>query len=135
MASVVRSFSIEGVDGYVVEVETKVISGQPMLSIVGLGDTAVKEAKERLEAVLSHKDFNFPQKKIVINLAPSSLKKRGSHFDLAMAVGLLIESNQIKPKDIHKYGFIGELSLNGQLRSCTGVLPMVMAAKMQILGI
>ncbi len=129
MASVVRSFSIEGVDGYVVEVETKVISGQPMLSIVGLGDTAVKEAKERLEAVLSHKDFNFPQKKIVINLAPSSLKKRGSHFDLAMAVGLLIESNQIKPKDIHKYGFIGELSLNGQLRSCTGVLPMVMAAK------
>ncbi len=75
------------------------------------------------------KDFNFPQKKIVINLAPSSLKKRGSHFDLAMAVGLLIESNQIKPNDIHKYGFIGELSLNGQLRSCTGVLPMVMAAK------
>ena len=63
MASVVRSFSIEGVDGYVVEVEIKTISGQPMFSIVGLGDTAVKEAKERLEAVLSHKDFDFPQKK------------------------------------------------------------------------
>lgn len=129
MASVVQSFSIEGVDGYVVEVEIKTISGQPMFSIVGLGDTAVKEAKERLEAVLSHKDFNFPQTKIVINLAPSNLKKRGSHFDLAMAVGLLMESGQIEPWDIYKYGFIGELSLNGWLRPCTGVLPMIMAAK------
>lgn len=129
MASVVQSFSIEGVDGYVVEVEIKTISGQPMFSIVGLGDTAVKEAKERLEAVLSHKDFSFPKNKIVINLAPSSLKKRGSHFDLAMAVGLLMESGQIVPKDIRKYGFIGELSLNGRLRPCSGVLPMVMAAK------
>ncbi|NTW71795.1 MAG: YifB family Mg chelatase-like AAA ATPase [Eubacteriaceae bacterium] len=129
MASVVKSFSIEGVDGYVVEVEIKTILGQPMFSIVGLGDTAVKEAKERLEAVLSHKDFRFPKMKIVINLAPSSLKKRGSHFDLAMAVGLLMESNQAEPKHIGKYGFIGELSLDGRLRPCNGVLPMVMAAK------
>lgn len=128
MASVVKSFSIEGVDGYVVEVEIKTIDGQPMFSIVGLGDTAVKEAKERLEAVLSHRGFSFPKMKIVINLAPSNIKKRGSHFDLAMAVGLLMESNQIKPKEIHKYGFIGELSLDGRLRPCTGVLPMVMAA-------
>ena len=129
MASVVQSFSIKGVDGYVVEVEIKTISGQPMFSIVGLGDTAVKESKERLEAVLSHKDFDFPQQKIVINLAPSNLKKRGSHFDLAMAIGLLMETNQIRPKEIKKYGFIGELSLNGWLRPCIGVLPMVMAAK------
>lgn len=129
MAAVVQSFSIEGVDGYVVEVEIKTISGQPAFSIVGLGDTAVKEARERLEAVLSHKDFDLPQRKIVINLAPSNLKKRGSHFDLAMAVGLLMESNQIKPKDIHRYGFIGELSLNSRLRPCIGVLSMVMAAK------
>lgn len=129
MAAVVKSFSIEGVDGYVVEVETKTINTQPMFSIVGLGDTAVKEAKERLEAVLNHRDFTFPTMKIVINLAPSNIKKSGSHFDLAMAIGILIESGQIVPQNIENYGFIGELSLYGKLRSCSGVLPMVMAAK------
>ena len=67
--------------------------------------------------------------KIVINLAPSDLQKKGSHFDLAMAIGLLIESSQIRPKNIQKYGFIGELSLNARIRSCAGVLPMIMAAK------
>ena len=100
-----------------------------MLSIVGLGDTAVKEAKERLEAVLSHKDFQFTKQKIVINLAPSNMKKRGSHYDLAMAIGLMIEAGKINPREIKKYGFIGELSLNGHLRPCSGVLPMIMAAK------
>ncbi|ABR46455.1 Mg chelatase, subunit ChlI [Alkaliphilus metalliredigens QYMF] len=129
MASVVKGFSLLGVDGYVVEVETKTIDSQPMISIVGLGDTAIKEAKERLEAVLNHGDYHFPKMKIVINLAPSDLKKAGTHFDLAMAVGLLMESGQIRPKEIQKYGFIGELSLNAKLRSCVGVLPMVMAAK------
>ena len=129
MASIVKSFGIEGVDGYLVEVEIKSISGTPMLSIVGLGDTAVKEAKERLEAVLSHKDFQFTKQKIVINLAPSNMKKRGSHYDLAMAIGLMIEAGKINPREIKKYGFIGELSLNGHLRPCSGVLPMIMAAK------
>ncbi|MCC5909730.1 MAG: YifB family Mg chelatase-like AAA ATPase [Clostridiaceae bacterium] len=129
MASIVKSFAISGVDGYIVEVETKTIHGQPMVSIVGLGDTAVKEARERLEAVLNHGDYRFPKMKIVINLAPSDLKKGGSHFDLAMAIGLLMESDQIKPKEVHKYGFVGELSLNAKLRPCTGVLPMVIAAK------
>ena len=129
MASIVKSFGIEGVDGYLVEVEIKSISGTPMLSIVGLGDTAVKEAKERLEAVLSHKDFQFTKQKIVINLAPSNMKKRCSHYDLAMAIGLMIEAGKINPREIKKYGFIGELSLNGHLRPCSGVLPMIMAAK------
>jgi len=70
MASVVKSFAILGVDAYLVEVETKTIHGQPIISIVGLGDTAVKEAKERLEAALSQSDYRFPKMKIVINLAP-----------------------------------------------------------------
>jgi magnesium chelatase family protein len=129
MASVVKSFAIAGVDAHLVEVETKTIYGQPLISIVGLGDTAVKEAKERLEAALNQKGFYFPQTKVVINLAPSDMKKSGSHLDLAMAVGLLEETNQLKAKELQSYGFIGELSLNAGLRPCIGVLPMVIAAK------
>lgn len=79
MASIVKSFAISGVDGYLVDVETKTITGQPMISIVGLGDTAIKEARERVESALNDINFVFPQMKVVINLAPSDLKKSGSH--------------------------------------------------------
>ncbi|MGF7184628.1 magnesium chelatase family protein [Desulfitispora alkaliphila] len=129
MASVVNSFSISGIDGYMVEVETDTIYGQPMVSIVGLGDMAVKEARERLQASLNSTSYDFPEMKIVINLAPSDIKKSGSHFDLAMAIGLLLQTKQLKVDNIHNYGFIGELSLNAKLRPCTGVLPMAIAAK------
>ena len=67
--------------------------------------------------------------KVVINLAPSDMKKSGSHLDLAMAIGLLAETNQLKSKKLQEYGFIGELSLNAGLRPCVGVLPMIIAAK------
>ena len=129
MASVVKSFAISGVDAYLVEVETDTIYGQPMISIVGLGDTAVKEARERLQASLNYARYEFPKMKIVINLAPSDIKKSGSHFDLAMAIGLLIQSSQLTVEEIDKFGFIGELSLNSILRPCSGVLPMAIAAK------
>lgn len=129
MASVVNSFAISGIDAYVVKIETDTIYGQPSVSIVGLGDAAVKEAKERLEASIIHFKYEFPKMKIVINLAPGDIKKSGSHFDLAMAIGLLIQSNQIKAEDIQNFGFIGELSLNAELRACTGILPMAMEAK------
>ena len=129
MASVVKSFAIVGVDAHLVEVETKTIHGQPLISIVGLGDMAVKEARERLEAALNQKNFRFPKMKVVINLAPSDMKKSGSHLDLAMAIGLLAETNQLKSKKLQDYGFIGELSLNARLRPCVGVLPMIIAAK------
>lgn len=75
MASIVKSFAISGVEGYLVDVEVKEIYGQPMISIVGLGDTAVKEARERVQAAINDSNFTFPEKKIVINLAPSDLKK------------------------------------------------------------
>lgn len=129
MASIVKSFSILGVDGYLVDVEVKQIDGQPMISIVGLGDTAVKEARERVQAAINDSNYVFPQKKIVINLAPSDLKKSGSHFDLAIAIGLLIETEQVIKARDEEFAFIGELSLNAKIRSCSGVLPMVIAAK------
>ncbi|HKM43399.1 MAG TPA: YifB family Mg chelatase-like AAA ATPase [Limnochordia bacterium] len=129
MAAIVKSFAISGVDGYLVEVEAETIYGQPSVSIVGLGDMAVKEAKERLQAALNGPRFKFPKMKVVINLAPGDIKKSGSHFDLAMAVSLLVCSEQLEAEQLDSFAFIGELSLDARLRPCAGVLPMAMAAK------
>ena len=131
MASIINSFAISGIEGYLVQIETDTIYGQPSISIIGLGDRAIKEASERIQAAIIHEKYEFPKMKIVINLAPGDIRKKGSHFDLGMAVGLLLQSNQFVPKDIelNSFGFIGELSLNGMIRPCNGVLPMVIAAK------
>ncbi|WKY46965.1 magnesium chelatase domain-containing protein [Eubacteriaceae bacterium ES3] len=129
MASIVKSFGLSGVDAYPVDVEVKAINGLPMISIVGLGDTAVKEARERVEAAICDGHFTFPQKKVVINLAPSDMKKSGSHFDLAIALGILIETKQISILRPNPFALIGELSLNSKLRACSGILPMMIAAR------
>ena len=131
MASVVNGFAISGIEAYTVEIETDTIYGQPSISIIGLGDRAVKESSERIQAAIIRKGYEFPKMKIVMNLAPADVKKKGSHFDLSMAIGLLLRTNQILLKDIDlkTFGFIGELSLNGKIRPCTGVLPMVIAAR------
>lgn len=129
MASVIKSFAIAGVDGYVVQIETDTIYGQPSVIIVGLGDVAVKEARERIEASITHSKYEFPKMKIIFNLAPGDIKKSGSHFYLGMAVGLLLQSRQIKAESTESFGFIGELSLNAELRPCMGVLPMAIEAK------
>lgn len=129
MASVVKSFAISGIDAYVVNIESDTIYGQPSVTIVGLGDAAIKEARQRLEAAINHEKFDFPKMKVVINLAPGDIKKSGSHFDLGMAIGILIQTKQINIDEIGSFGFIGELSLNAELRACTGVLPMAIEAE------
>ncbi|QOY38492.1 YifB family Mg chelatase-like AAA ATPase [Anaerobacillus isosaccharinicus] len=128
MASIVHSFTINGVDGQLINVEADTICGNPSVSIVGLGDTSVKEAKERIEAALSFCGFQFPDHRLIMNLAPSHIKKSGTHFDLPMAIALLARTNQIKINQ-QSVGLIGELSLNGEIRPVTGVLPMAIAAK------
>ena len=87
MATVVRSFAIQGIDGYPVDIEVKMLEEQPVISIIGLGDQAVKEAAERIQAAIDESGYVFPKKRVIISLAPSDKKKSGSHFDLAMAVG------------------------------------------------
>ena len=129
MATVVKSFAIQGIDGYPVDIETKMLDGQPMISIIGLGDQAVKEAAERIQAAIDESGYVFPKKRVIISLAPSDKKKSGSHFDLAMAIGVLQQNGDIGAKNIEDYGFIGELSLNGQLRACRGILPMIIAGQ------
>ena len=129
MATIINSFSLLGIHAYLVNIEVDTLYGQPSLSIVGLGDQAVKEARERLEAAIVNSKYEFPKMKIVINLSPSDLKKRGSHFDLGMAIGLLIRSEQLTAPEIDQYAILGELSLNGKLRACSGILPMAIEAK------
>ncbi len=130
MATVVKSFSITGIDGYPVDIEASVLNLEARsVNIIGMGDVAVKESGERIQAALTDCGYHMPEKKIVLSLAPGDRKKRGSHYDLALAVALLVQSGQVAPKNLDKYGFLGELSLGGGLRPCTGILPMILSAK------
>lgn len=105
MASVVKCFAIDGIDGYPVDIEIKTLEGQPMISIIGLGDQAVKEASERVQAAIDETGYIFPKKRVIISLAPSDKKKSGSHFDLAMAIGVLQQNEDMAVKNISEYGF------------------------------
>lgn len=130
MATVVKSMAAEGIDGFVIDVETSVIKGaQQVISIIGLGDQAVKEAGERMQAAIEFCGYEIPKDKVIISLAPGDKRKRGAHYDLPMTIGLLLQTDQISGKNVDKYCFIGELSLNGIIRPCMGILPMVNAAK------
>ena len=104
MATVVESFAISGIDGYMVDIETKTLEGQPMISIIGLGDQAVREAAERIQSAIDESGYVFPKKKIIISLAPGDKKKSGSHFDLAMAIGVLQQNDDIAVKDLSMVG-------------------------------
>ena len=119
---------IQGIDGYVVEVEADIASGLPQIHLVGLPDSAVRESIDRIRAAIKNTGFRFPQERVTINLAPADLRKEGSAFDLAIAAGVLTASREIGADDM-KTMFIGELSLEGKVRPVPGVLPMVAAAK------
>lgn len=129
MVNKVKTATVIGLNAYEVTVETDVLNGLPSFLIVGLPDTAISEARERVRAAIKNSGFTFPVKRIVINLAPADLKKEGSNFDLPIAVGLLIEEEVMEEAKTKDYAFIGELSLDGTLRSVTGVLPLVIGLK------
>lgn len=122
------SYALSGVDGFKVEIEVDLNAGLPSYEIVGLGDTAVKESKERVRSAIKNSLFAFPLKKITINLAPADSKKEGSYFDLAIAVAILAASEQIEDKSYKDYVMIGELSLDGTLRHIKGVMPLLISA-------
>ena len=129
MATVVKSFSVDGIEGFPIEIEASLIQGMPCISIIGLGDQAVQEAGDRIRAAVIGSGYRIPASKLILSLAPGDQKKSGSHYDLGMAVAMLIESGQIKAESLPDYGLIGELSLNGNLRPTNGILPMVIKAK------
>lgn len=115
-------YTLLGMEAHLVEVEVDVGPGLPGFTIVGLGDTSVQEAKERVRAAIRNSGFSIPPRKVTINLAPADLRKEGPGLDLAIAVGLLAASEQLPVDSLGKFVFLGELSLNGSLRPGTGVL-------------
>ncbi len=129
MLAKVLSASVLGVDAYLVEVEVDLSNGLPAYEVVGLPDTAVKEAKERVRAAIKNSGGAFAGRRITVNLAPADLRKEGSGFDLPIALGLLIADEQLPPESVLGSLYLGELSLDGSVRPIPGVLPMAILAK------
>ena len=130
MISKVTSYALIGLDGIPVTVEVDINNGLPGFDIVGLADTAVKEAKERVRSAIKNSGMKVPTKKIMANLAPADVKKEGSFLDVAIAVGVLKSTAQLVA-DTDDYVFLGELSLDGMLRKINGVLPVIISALKQ----
>ncbi|MBI5303058.1 MAG: YifB family Mg chelatase-like AAA ATPase [Chloroflexi bacterium] len=129
MLAKVTSCAVVGLDGALVDVEVYISNGQPGLTIVGLPDAAVQESRERVRAAIKNSSFAYPfDKRITVNLAPADLRKEGPAYDLPIAVGLLIASEQIHA-DLTRTLIIGELSLDGIVRHTNGVLPMAAVAR------
>ena len=127
MISFLHSTAICGIDACLIDVEIDISSGLPVFSIVGLPDTSVKEAKDRVISAIKNSGFNFPTKKITVNLAPADIKKEGSAFDLPIALGILACNKIIEKEDLKNICVVGELSLDGKLRPVKGILSMVLS--------
>ena len=118
-----------GIEAPEVIIEVHLANGLPALSIVGLPEAAVKESKDRVRAALLNARFEYPARRITVSLAPADLPKEGGRFDLPIALGILAASGQIPNDNLHRYEFVGELGLGGQLRPIRGVLPVALHAR------
>ena len=122
MLAKVTSCAVVGLDGAIVEVEVDTSRGLPSLTIVGLPDTAVQESRERVRAAIKNSGLIYPNKRLTVNLAPADLRKEGPAYDLPIAVGILLASEQAWPDRVENALFVGELSLDGGVRHTTGIL-------------
>lgn len=127
--SIVHTRAQAGIHAPMVSAEIHLAGGLPKITIVGLADTEVKEAKERVRAAIINSQFEFPARRITINLAPADLPKGSGRFDLAIAIGILAASGQIPNDELGQYEFLGELALTGEVRSVQGVLPAAMQVR------
>lgn len=129
MVSNILTSTVIGLDAYKILVETDTNNSLPGVTIVGLPDAAVSEAKERVRSAIKNSGFTFPTKKIVINLAPADIRKEGTNYDLPIAIGILAKDGIINEDEIKNTAFIGELSLDGSIRPVNGILPIVSGLK------
>jgi len=129
MLARLKSAAVLGIDAYLVDVETDLSNGLPYFTTVGLPQGAVKEGKERVTAALVNSGFEYPLRRITVNLAPADVRKEGSGFDLAVALGILAASEQIQAASLEGIVVLGELGLQGDLRPVRGALPMAIAAR------
>ena len=128
MLAIINSMSLHGLDGYLVSVQVDVANGMPEWNVVGLPDVSIKEAKDRIRTAIKNIGIEEKSKKIIINLAPADTKKEGTFFDLPIAIGILMANEMIQKRNLEKFVFIGELSLDGKLNKINGVLPMCIEA-------
>lgn len=126
MLATLDTMVISGLEALPVKVEVDILNGLPAFEIIGLVSAEIKEARERVRAAIKNSGYQFPNRKIIVNLAPADLKKEGSHFDLAIALGILMASEQVDITAYSPHILAGELSLNGDVRKIPGVLPMAL---------
>lgn len=138
MLSKINSYALDGLNGYAVTVEVDIQPGMPKVDLVGLPDTAIKEARERVRSAIKNSGYDFSPRKITVNLAPANTRKEGPMFDLAIALGMLcateqagVDENKKPLADCRDYIFLGELSLSGEVRKVNGVMPMLISARQQ----
>lgn len=129
MVGCVHSAAVLGVDGYPLRVEVDVSNGLPAFEIVGLPDAAVREARERVRSAIRNSGYEFPNRRITVNLSPARVRKEGPAYDLPIALGVLVASGQLGPQFCEGVAFLGELSLDARLRPVTGVLPAAAALR------
>jgi magnesium chelatase family protein len=125
----IDSCAVLGIDAHVIQAQADVGSGQTKVTVVGLPDTAVQEARDRVASAIRNSSFSFPTHRVTINLAPADLRKEGPAFDLPMALAVLAATEQIVGPDMDKLIAVGELSLDGSVRRISGVLPIALAAR------
>ncbi len=129
MLSKICSGTLFGLDAYSVQVEVNLTNGLPAFIIVGLPDTAIQESKERVRAAITNSEFEFPLRRLTVNLAPANVKKEGPSLDLPIAAGILGATGQLKSEKINHYWLIGELSLTGEVKRVSGALSLAIAAR------
>lgn len=128
MLAKVLTGALVGIDAVPVEVEVDIAQGLPQFATVGLAEGAVKESKDRIKSAIQNSGYNFPNRRITINLAPADIRKDGAAFDLPMALGLL-SATEVVPEEIQRWVVMGELSLDGRIKPVKGILPVVMALR------
>lgn len=131
MLATVISSAVLGIDAYIVKVEVDVAGGLPSFNTVGLPDSAIKESRDRVTAAIKNSGFYFPSNRITANLAPADIRKTGSAFDLPIAIGVMAATNQVNFNNLENTMILGELALDGSIRSIQGGLPIALAAKHQ----
>ena len=135
MVAKIKTFAFRGIEVVDVGVEVKIVPGSSHFNIVGLPDKAVGESKERVLAAICSIGLDWPFQKIIVNLSPADLQKEGSHFDLAIALAIMIEMNVLKQADFDNYYILGELSLDGGINSVGGIISAAIGANERKCGI
>ena len=130
MLSIVKSYGLNGINGYIIKCEVDIANGLPGYDIVGLVGTSMKESKERVKSAIKNSALKYPIVKVTVNLAPADTKKEGPLYDLPVALGILSATDQIPSKSLDDYIILGELGLDGSVRKINGVLPILISARL-----